>query len=147
MSIRGQGAIIFVTLNDGTAHFQGLLKKDVLGGEKFDFWNETVDIGDFVELRGTFFATNRGEKTLEARDWHMLSKSLLPLPEKWHGLTDADERYRKRYLDILFDDELRELFVKKSKFWKRFIRQTPDKLLRKWAIIRYFLTNDRRQSR
>ncbi len=117
MSIRGQGAIIFITLNDGTAAFQGLLKKDVIGDEKFDFWSEVVDIGDFVELQGTFFTTNRGEKTLEAKDWRMLSKSLRPLPEKWHGLTDAEERFRKRYLDILMNPELKDLFAKKAKFW------------------------------
>ena len=117
MSIRGQGAIVFITLNDGTAHFQGLLKKDILGDEKFDFWNEVVDIGDFVEIQGHFFTTNRGEKTLEAKDWRMLSKSLRPLPEKWHGLTDVEERYRKRYLDILMNPEIRDLVTKKSKFW------------------------------
>src|SRR3989338_11242337 len=82
MSIRGQGAIIFITLNDGTGLFQGLLKRDVIGGEKFDFWNEVVDIGDFVEVRGIFFTTNRGEKTVEIKDWRMISKSLRPLPEK-----------------------------------------------------------------
>ncbi len=117
MSIRGQGAIVFITLNDGTATFQGLLKKDIIGDDKLNFWNEVVDIGDFVELQGTFFTTNRGEKTLEAKDWRMLSKSLRPLPEKWHGLTDVEERYRKRYLDILMNDDLRDLFIKKSKFW------------------------------
>ncbi len=117
MSIRGQGAIIFVTLNDGTGFFQGLLKKDVLGEGKLNFWSEVVDIGDFVELQGTFFKTNRGEKTLEAKDWRMLSKSLRPLPEKWHGLQDTEERYRKRYLDILMNPELKELFKKKAKFW------------------------------
>ncbi len=117
MSIRGQGAIVFITLNDGTALFQGLLKKDILGDEKFDFFNEVADIGDFVELQGTFFTTKRGEKTLEAKDWRMLSKSLRPLPEKWHGLTDVEERYRKRYLDILMNPELKDLFEKKAKFW------------------------------
>lgn len=117
MSIRGQGAIVFVTLTDGTANFQGLLKKDVLGEEKFNFWNEVVDIGDFVEIQGTFFTTNRGEKTVEAADWSMLSKSLRPLPEKWHGLVDVEERYRKRYLDILMNPELKDLIMKKSKFW------------------------------
>lgn len=117
MSLRGQGAIIFITLYDGTASFQGLLKRDVLGEDKFDFWNEVVDIGDFVEIRGIFFKTNRGEKTLEAHDWRMLAKSLRPLPEKWHGLTDVEERYRKRYLDILMNPELKELIEKKSKFW------------------------------
>src|SRR5476649_2346676 len=99
MSIRGQGAIIFITLDDGTGTFQGLLKKDVLENEKFDFWNDVADIGDFVELHGNFFTTNRGEKTLEVHDWRMLAKSLRPLPEKWHGLQDVEERFRHRYLD------------------------------------------------
>jgi len=117
MSLRGQGAIIFITLYDGTASFQGMLKKDVIGEEKLSFWGEVVDIGDFVELHGKFFTTGRGEKTIEATDWRMLSKSLRPLPEKWHGLTDTDERYRKRYLDILMNPELKDLFEKKEKFW------------------------------
>ena len=118
MSIRGQGAIVFVTLNDGTASFQGLLKLDVIGEEKLNLFSETVDIGDFIEIQGTFFTTKRGEKTCEARDWRMLTKTLLPLPEKWHGITDDDERYRKRYLDILTNEKLRAILEKKSKFWK-----------------------------
>src|SRR3989344_5206820 len=69
MSLRGQGAIVFFTLNDGTASFQGLLKKDVLGEDKLNFFSAVADIGDFVELQGTFFATKRGEKTLETTDW------------------------------------------------------------------------------
>lgn len=117
MSIRGQGAIVFITLNDGTGIFQGLLKKDVIGDDKFDFWNDVVDIGDFVEIQGTFFITKRGEKTLEAKDWRMLSKSLRPLPEKWHGLVDVEERFRKRYLDILMNSEIKDIFEKKAKFW------------------------------
>src|SRR3990167_6174192 len=117
MSIRGQGAIVFLTLNDGTASFQGLLKKDVLGEDKLNFFSEVADIGDFVEIQGKFFTTKRGEKTLEAKDWRMLSKSLLPLPEKWHGLVDIDERFRKRYLDILMNPEIKDIFIKKEKFW------------------------------
>lgn len=117
MSIRGQGAIVFITLNDGTASFQGLLKKDTLSDDKFNFFNEVVDIGDFIEIQGLFFTTKRGEKTLEAKDWRMLSKSLRPLPEKWHGLQDVEERFRKRYLDILMNPELKDLFEKKAKFW------------------------------
>ncbi len=117
MSIRGQGAIVFITLNDGTSTFQGLLKKDVIGDEKFNFWGEVVDIGDFVETQGTFFVTNRGEKTQEIKDWRMLTKSLRPLPEKWHGLVDVEERFRKRYLDILMNSEVKEIFEKKARFW------------------------------
>ena len=115
MSIRGQGAIVFITLNDGTGSFQGLLKEDVLGGDKFVFFGKVVDIGDFVEIFGSFFTTKRGEKTVEARDWRMLSKSLLPLPEKWHGLTDVEERFRKRYLDILMNKEAKERLLLRSR--------------------------------
>ncbi|MFN4181409.1 MAG: amino acid--tRNA ligase-related protein, partial [Candidatus Paceibacteria bacterium] len=118
MSLRGQGAIIFITLFDGTASFQGLLKKDVLGEEKFNIFNDVTDIGDFIEIQGTFFITKRGEKTCEAHDFRMLTKTLAPLPEKWHGITDDDERYRKRYLDILMNTDLRNLLEKKAKFWK-----------------------------
>ncbi|MEI7709515.1 MAG: lysine--tRNA ligase [bacterium] len=115
MSIRGQGAIVFITLNDGTGTFQGLLKKDILGEEKLNFFSEVVDIGDFIEIQGTFFTTKRGEKTLEAVDWRMLSKSLRPLPEKWHGLQDLEERFRKRYLDTLMNDEAKERLLLRSR--------------------------------
>ncbi len=125
MSLRGQGAIIFTTLYDGTASFQGLLKKDVLGEEKFGLWEETADIGDFVELRGKFFVTKRGEKTVEARDWRMLTKSLRPLPEKWHGLQDVEEIYRARYLDLVMDREAHEVFITRAKIIKA-IRQYLD---------------------
>lgn len=117
MSIRGQGAIVFLTLNDGSSLFQALLKKDTLGDEKFDLFTEVVDIGDFVEVQGNFFTTKRGEKSIETKDWHMLSKSLRPLPEKWHGLVDIEERFRKRYLDILMNPEIKEIFEKKARFW------------------------------
>jgi len=117
MSIRGQGALVFITLNDGTANFQGLLKKDIISDKKFNFFDEVVDIGDFIEVHGSFFTTKRGEKTIEIKNWVMLSKSLRPLPEKWHGLQDVEERFRKRYLDILMNPELKEIFEKKAKFW------------------------------
>ncbi len=115
MSIRGQGAIVFITLNDGTGSFQSLLKKDILGDDKFSFFNTVVDIGDFIEVRGIFFTTKRGEKTIEANDWRMLSKSLRPLPEKWHGLQDIEERFRKRYLDTLMNKEAKERLLLRSK--------------------------------
>jgi len=117
MAIRGQGAIQFVVLNDGTASFQVVLKRDVLGEEPMDFFGETVDLGDFIGISGELFVTQRGEQSIMAHSWTMAAKSLLPLPEKWHGLQDPEEKLRKRYLDILFDDELRDLFVKRSKFW------------------------------
>lgn len=118
MSIRGQGKIIFLTLFDGTENFQVLMKADVLGEEKLGLFTEVADIGDFIETFGDFFITNRGEKSQTAVDWRMLSKSLLPLPEKWHGLQDVEERFRKRYLDILMDQSVKDVFIKKAKFWQ-----------------------------
>ena len=118
MAIRGQGAIQFVVLDDGTARFQTVFKKDSIDESVFSLFNETVDIGDVISVTGTFFTTERGEPSLLAKTWTMASKSLLPLPEKWHGITDPDERFRKRYLDIVMTPELRDLFYKKAQFWE-----------------------------
>ncbi len=117
MSIRGQGGLVFFNVNDGTAAFQGLLKKDEMDEKLFDLFAETVDIGDFVEINGKLFITKRGEKTLAVVDWKMLAKSLRPLPEKWHGLADEDEKFRKRYLDIIFNPEVKDTIEKKAKFF------------------------------
>ncbi|MCR4279131.1 MAG: OB-fold nucleic acid binding domain-containing protein, partial [Candidatus Zambryskibacteria bacterium] len=118
MAIRGQGKIIFIDFEDGTGRMQALLKKDEpLSGETFELFEKNFDIGDFVELKGTLFLTKKEEKTILAEEVKMLSKSLLPLPEKWHGLQDTEERFRKRYLDILSNPEIKDLIIKKSKFW------------------------------
>lgn len=119
MSIRGQGAIIFFDLFDGTGRIQALLKKgENVNEESFNLFNEVVDIGDFLEVQGSFFLTNREEKTILLNEWRMVSKSLRPLPEKWHGLQDTEERLRRRYLDILFNPEVRNMFEKKAMFWQ-----------------------------
>lgn len=117
MAIRGQGAILFVVLDDGTEKFQAVFKKDSLSEEIFTLFVDAVDIGDFISVSGTIFTTDRGEKSILVSDWKMASKSILPLPEKWHGITDPDEKLRKRYLDILMNPELREMFYLKTKFW------------------------------
>ncbi len=118
MAIRGQGAILFVVLDDGKGTFQAVFKKDVLNTELFELFNSAVDIGDIISTTGTFFVTQRGEQSLLVTGWTMASKSLLPLPEKWHGLVDPDEKLRKRYLDFIMDPDSRQLFIKKAKFWK-----------------------------
>lgn len=115
MSLRPQGGLSFLNFFDGTAVFQALLKKDVMEADAFSLFEDTVDIGDFVELRGPLFLTKRNEKTLSVKSWRMLSKSLLPLPEKWHGLQDVEERFRKRYLDLLMSEEVRRRFIMRSK--------------------------------
>lgn len=116
ISLRAQGALIFFHFSDGTEKFQALLKKgEHISDEDFDLFNETVDIGDFVEVTGTLFETKRKEKTIQVSSWRMLAKSLRPLPEKWHGLQDVEERFRKRYLDTLMSEEVRARFMLRSK--------------------------------
>ncbi len=118
MAIRGQGAILFFVLDDGRSTFQAVVKKDVLSAELFELIVNAVDIGDIISVTGTFFVTQRGEQSILVSSWTMASKSLLPLPEKWHGLVDPDEKLRKRYLDFIMDVDSREIFYKKAKFWK-----------------------------
>src|SRR3972149_1073507 len=115
MALRPQGALAFMNINDGTESFQALIKKDEIGEEIFTIFADTVDIGDFVELQGSLFITKRKEKTLAIRSWKMLAKSLRPLPEKWHGLQDVEERFRRRYLDSLMSKDVRDRFVLRSK--------------------------------
>ncbi len=116
VSLRAQGKIIFLDIYDGTAKIQALLKSgDPLPREQFELFEKCFDIGDFIEVRGTLFLTKQNEKTILAEDIRMLTKSLLPLPEKWHGLQDVEERFRKRYLDILSNLEVKERFIKRSK--------------------------------
>lgn len=116
MSIREHGGTVFCDIYDGTGKIQGYLKEDTLG-EAFVLFGQVVDIGDFIDLSGTPTKTKRGEKSILASGWTMLSKSLRTLPEKWVGLTDQEERLRKRYLDFISHPELKELFEKKAKFW------------------------------
>src|SRR5207248_2986518 len=92
MSIRAQGGLIFFHIYDGTAKFQALLKKEDVEEKTWDLFEQAVDIGDFIEVTDILFITKRGEKTIAVKEWTMLSKSLLPLPEKWHGIQDVDER-------------------------------------------------------
>lgn len=115
LSIRGQGALAFFTFDDGTGKFQGLLKRDTIGDELFDLFEKTIDIGDFIEVGGTLFTTKRGEKTIEAKAFRILSKSLRPLPEKFHGLQDVEERFRRRYLDTLMNEGVKNRFILRSK--------------------------------
>lgn len=118
LSLRAQGKIIFLDISDGTGRFQALLKSgEPLPESNFELFEKAFDIGDFIEVRGTLFITHKGQKTVLAEEVKMLSKSLLPLPEKWHGLQDVEERFRKRYLDILSNPEIKDLFIKKAKFW------------------------------
>ncbi|MFH1401941.1 MAG: lysine--tRNA ligase [Parcubacteria group bacterium] len=117
-SQRGHGGVTFFDIEDDSGKIQIFLKKDGVGEGNYKFFLDNFDIGDFAEVRGILFLTKAGEKTLEAADYKMLAKSLLPLPEKWHGLQDSEERFRKRYLDLIFNKEVREKFILRSKIIK-----------------------------
>jgi len=109
-AIRGHGGSTFIHIEDGTGRIQVYLKKDVLGVKNYKNFQDFYDIGDFIEAEGTLFKTKRGEKTLEAKNFRMLAKALLPLPEKWEGLEDKEVRRRKRYLDLLANPEVKVRF-------------------------------------
>lgn len=115
MAIRGHGKASFCTLNDRTGNIQVYFKIDVLGEDKYKNQFKKLDIGDIVGIRGIVFKTHRGEVTVRVEDFDLLSKSLRPLPEKFHGLQDVDIRYRQRYLDLIMNPEVRETFRKRTK--------------------------------
>ena len=117
MAQRGHGGATFLDINDGSGKIQVIIKQDKVGENGYKFFMDVFDIGDFVEVKGTLFTTKRGEKTIQAQDYKMLAKSLLPLPEKWHGLQDTEEKLRKRYLDIIFNPEVKEMIQKRTVFW------------------------------
>ncbi len=116
-SLRGHGNLTFAHLEDGTGRIQLAISKKEIGDENYKRFTRLIDVGDFLEVSGVCFVTHKGEKSLMARDWRLLTKALRPLPDKWHGLQDEEEKLRKRYLDILFNPEVRDLIGKRAKFW------------------------------
>lgn len=118
MSFRSHGNLSFLNLKDSSGEIQVALTKNDLGAEEYKSFLKIIDVADFLELSGTCFVTHKGQNSLLATNYKILSKALLPLPEKWHGLKDEEEKLRKRYLDLLLNDELHQLFIKKAKFWQ-----------------------------
>lgn len=115
MSLRGHGKSIFANIQDIAGKIQIYLKEDVLGAEKFHQFSQFIDIGDILWIDGTSFVTKAGETTLRVKDFTLLSKSLHPLPDKFHGLENIEVRYRQRYLDLMTNEENRSKFIKRSK--------------------------------
>jgi lysyl-tRNA synthetase class 2 len=114
-SLRNQGKIAFAHIEDGSGKLQIFFKSDSLG-DQFKLL-EYFDLGDFIEATGVMFKTKTEAQTLEVHGFKMLSKSLRPLPSEHYGLADMEIRLRQRYLDLLMNPEVREMFIKKSKFW------------------------------
>jgi lysyl-tRNA synthetase class 2 len=114
LSMRRQGKAGFIDLSDGETRLQCYVRRDFVGPENFDLF-KLFDVGDIVGIEGTVFRTHTNELTIAASTVHHLAKNLLPLPEKWHGLTDVETRFRQRYVDLIVNPEVRSVFVKRSK--------------------------------
>lgn len=114
MAKRGHGKAGFASLQDDSGLIQVYARIDNLGEEKYELYKE-LDIGDIIGIEGPVFITRKGEITVEIKELKLLSKSLRPLPEKWHGLKDIEQRYRKRYLDLIVNPEVRETFKIRTK--------------------------------
>ncbi|MFY9462076.1 MAG: lysine--tRNA ligase [Candidatus Sungiibacteriota bacterium] len=115
MALREHGGSTFANLKDESGMMQVYFKEDALGPKDYRLFLDTADIGDFIETSGHLFKTKRGEETLEVLEWRMLAKSLRPLPEKWHGLQDVEERFRKRYLDLVMNDKVKSRFLARTR--------------------------------
>lgn len=130
MALRLHGGSAFLDLFDGTERIQAFFSKDVVSDAAFELLRKTIDGGDFIEVRGTTFMTERGARAIAVTEWKVLTKALEAIPSEWYGIKDEDERYRKRYLDILVNGDTRDIVYKRAKFWQT---------IRKFLIERDFL--------
>lgn len=113
MGMRIQGGVMFLDLKDATGKIQAVLNKKQLAN--FEILKENLDIGDFVSVNGTLFKTKRGERSVKVKNLSIAVKSLRPMPSEWYGLKDVEERYRKRYLDLILNQEAKEKLISRSK--------------------------------
>ena len=118
MNRRGLGKISFGKIKDSTGDIQIVFQEGNTNKNVFEFFEKYIDIGDFIGIEGEVIKTKTGEISILVKEITLLSKAIFPLPEKFHGLQDDEERLRKRYLDILLNSDIKELFIKKSRFWQ-----------------------------
>lgn len=114
---RNMGKLIFATVQDARGQIQIILQKGETQEKSFELVKKLMDAGDFIGCEGSIMKTRTGEVSVLVKKAEILSKSLLPLPEKFHGLKDEEEKLRKRYLDIIMNPEVKDIFIKKAKFW------------------------------
>jgi len=114
MVVRDMGKIAFATLQDSGGKMQIVLQDKKTPEKEIDFFKKFIDAGDFVGIEGPVFRTQRGELSILVSKTQILAKSMLPLPEKWHGLQDKEDRYRKRYLDLMMNPEVKKIFEKRT---------------------------------
>ncbi|MCT2535305.1 lysine--tRNA ligase [Aquibacillus koreensis] len=125
MTKRGKGKAGFSHIQDLSGQIQLYVRKDMIGEDSYDIFN-TADLGDIVGVTGTVFKTNVGELSVKATKFQMLTKSLRPLPEKFHGLKDVEQRYRQRYLDLITNPQSKDTFVTRSKIIQSMRRYLDD---------------------
>lgn len=137
LSKRVMGKIAFFTINDQEGQIQLYLDQKIINYNKesqkvltFEDLKEIVDIGDWIGVVGTIKKTNKGELSIKVEKWEMLSKSLHPLPDKWHGLTDIEKRYRQRYIDLIVNPQSKNVFKTRAKCIS---------FIRRWLDERSFL--------
>jgi lysyl-tRNA synthetase class 2 len=114
MAVNKMGKSSFIRFKDGSDQLQAYLQKNQLGDETYALFKK-LDIGDFIGVKGPLFQTKTGEWTLLAKEFRLLSKSVRPLPEKFHGIKDPEKRYRQRYLDLIMNGDTRDIFLKRSR--------------------------------
>ncbi len=117
---RIHGGSIFLDLDDGSGRIQIFLQRNEIGAEEFDLFVGAGDTGDFIEISGTPFKTKHGQDSINAVSWRMLSKTLRPIPDDWYGLSDENERFRRKYLDMILNKNVLENAKKRSVFWNSF---------------------------
>ena len=126
MIVRRHGKTAFATFEDPEDKLQLCFQFDVLGEKDYAFFKKWIDAGDFLGIIGVPFRTQRGELTLSVKSFRLLSKALRPMPEKWHGLKDMEVRYRQRYIDLIANPEVREIFRKRTKIVQTFRKVLDD---------------------
>lgn len=114
-AIRVMGKSTFAHIEDGSGRIQIYLKRDDLGEEAYEVFKRDFDLGDFIGVEGYLFRTRTGEVTVHVESFELLTKALHPLPEKWHGLKDVETRYRRRYLDLIANEDVREIFMTRTR--------------------------------
>lgn len=118
-SLRGHGGSTFANLEDASGQIQIYFKKDEIGDKDYNFFTDNIDISDFISVSGALFKTQKGEPTLKVKKFQILAKSLNQLPDKWHGLSDVEERFRRRYLDLLMNADVKKRFEMRSEIIKK----------------------------
>ncbi|MCB0115115.1 MAG: lysine--tRNA ligase, partial [Caldilineaceae bacterium] len=114
-SIRVMGKASFADIEDGTGRIQLLVRRDFLpDGFYNEVWKKLIDLGDFISVTGPLMVTKTGELSIDVREMAFASKTLKPMPDKWHGVRDPEVRYRRRYVDLLANEEIRDLFRKRA---------------------------------